>query len=311
MRSLREEVLPALLAQGEKQGEAVRAQGEALVALREEVRAMKPLTRIWSAGPSHHDSESSSENQISFKEKLITHWECGQKEQERSASASDIWGASRRSTPSPTSGRRPHGSLSSLQHEQARASVKCMLTQQHFPRSEVRAAHLFPKRSADIFHTTLGLSADLINHVRNGLLLCRSIEDAYDRQRVCFIYNPLDAKFYFRVLDSQLRDRPAEPSQKTFGQLDRQALWLPDGKFPFRRVLALHAREALVHARTEYAYIPDPEDEEAIETALDLSDRLSRDADQREGDEKGADDSAVLGNIPGDDDDVDDSFHFA
>ena len=270
---------------------------------------MKQLNRIWSAGPSHHDSELSSENQINFKDNLITHWECGQ-QQERNASTTDIWASSRRSTPSPTSGSRPHGSLSSLQHEQARAPIKCMLTQQLFPRSEVRAAHLFPKRCADIFHTTLGLSADKINHVRNGLLLCRSIEDAYDRQRVCFIYNPLDAKFYFRVLDPQLRERPAEPSQKTFGELDRQALWLPDGKFPFRRVLALHAREALFHAKTEYGYSPDAEDEEAIDTALNLSDRLSRDADQREGDEKGADDSAVLGNIVPDDVDVDDSFQF-
>ena len=118
--------------------------------------------------------------------------------------------------------------------------------------------------------------------MRNGLLLCESIEKAYDRGRVCFVYNPLEGRFYFRVLDDQLRSEKALPSGFTLEQLNGRPLCLPPGKIPYRRVLALQGREALYHAKTEYEYNASEADEEAIVEALNLSDRVSHDEDERE-----------------------------
>ena len=155
----------------------------------------------------------------------------------------------------------------------------------------------------------MGLAADKIYSVRNGLQLCEAIEEAFDRQRVCFIYDALQSKFYFRVLDSQLRRLPAKPSSLTFGELDGRPLSLPHGKMPYRRVLrCMHAREALHHAETECEFETTDEDRRAVEQALNLSDRVSHDEDERERIEEMLDESPVIGSS--DEDSGDTGFDF-
>ena len=247
--------------------------------LTKQLRAMQS-TRIWSVGASRNSSQSSSQNQSSFKQRLIDYWECEEKptqqqqQQDSGRAQTSIW----RGSPSPTSQRsRSSQEFSSL--------IKCLVADELLPRSEVTAAHLFPKRHADIFYSTLGLDASKIDSVRNGLLLCRSIENAFDRQRVCFIYNALEGKFIFRVLDPALLTERAEPSAKTFKELNNEPLRLPGEKMPYRRVLGLHAREALAHAEAEYKLDTTVAEAEAIKWALEISDKVSQD-----GDEKGQDD---------------------
>ncbi len=257
--------------------------------LAKSLREMRSVSSIWGVGDSHNSSHSSSQSQR-FRDRLIDFWECAetvpqqqrqQQQQQGGSAQTSIW--QRSSSPSQS---RPRSIPSS-------ALIKCQLTQSFFHSSEVTATRLFPKRHADILHTTLGLDADKIDSQRNGLLVCRSIKSAFNRRRVCFIYNALDGRFYFRVLDAKLRDVRAVPSTLTFAQLDGRPLCLPAGKLPYRRVLALHAREAIAHAKKEYQFETSEEDARAMQEALQLSDRVSRDSDERERYEESVDESVV------------------
>ena len=116
---------------------------------------------------------------------------------------------------------------------------------------EVRSAHIWParaRRSADIKTLELlGLKYEDISSYRNSVLLLRSLEQQFDKQRISFAYNFVDDSFLFHVIDSSLWNTQVAgaPAGVTFGSLDRSPLQLPMGKFPFRRLLVYHYAMAL------------------------------------------------------------------
>lgn len=238
---------------------------ETLNYIKATVTLIRKVNRIWSSSPSHHDSQSASEDQIKFKNECIEYWECKKVNNNNDGQIS----------------------VAANIHQQSVQQIKCMMTQEYFDRKEVKAAHLWPKKLADTMNSLVGLRGNLVNNVRNGLLLCKSIEAAYDRGQVCFIYNPFSQTFQFRILDASLRRKRVAPgSTKTFQQLDGKALWLPSGKYPYRRVLASHAQESIWHAKEEFGFRSTDEEDKAIETALTLSDRVSEASDEEEDDEE-------------------------
>ena len=101
-----------------------------LAALRQELQAMQTTTRIWSAGASHHSSQSSSCNQRTSKNDLIAFWECAehqqqqhQQQQQQQQDSGRARTAISTSTPSPTS-QRSQSSRESI------TLIKCQLTQE-------------------------------------------------------------------------------------------------------------------------------------------------------------------------------------
>jgi hypothetical protein len=151
-------------------------------------------------------------------------------------------------------------SISKLRaHEQENGThlPKCMVTGvSHQIESgkviiEVRSAHIWParaRRSADIKTLELlGLEYGDISSYRNSVLLLRSLEQQFDKQRISFAYNFVDDSFLFRVIDSSLWNTQVAGAAAgvTFGSLDGLPLQLPKGKFPFRRLLVYHYAMAL------------------------------------------------------------------
>jgi hypothetical protein len=110
-----------------------------------------------------------------------------------------------------------------------------------------------------------------INDVRNGLLLYKPVEWAFDRAKIC-VEVTSDAEMTFCLLDPALNDvrlvdkacslrgdagRGGKPLEKennlhiTFGMLHGRPLQFPDGAMarPSKRLLALHAIAAQLSAR--------------------------------------------------------------
>ena len=124
---------------------------------------------------------------------------------------------------------------------------------------KVIASHLWKYSKAEkIF--ILGLDSSDINDPRNGLLLAQSIEEAFDFKFVCFLDNPLTQLYTFRVLNPSLLPKQvytADPKIQddynypdTFASLNNGILQLPQGVFPYKRVLGWHARHAMKLARS-------------------------------------------------------------
>lgn len=125
-------------------------------------------------------------------------------------------------------------------------NIICMLTNQSYPRKYVRASHILKRcTDGDLMHY-FGLEPD-IDHSRNGLLLLEPIEQLFDRKDLCFLYNPTTQQFHAKLLNITLANEgmKAEDGRLfnlTYGSIDGLVLQLPQGVFPYRRVLSLHAK---------------------------------------------------------------------
>jgi hypothetical protein len=144
-----------------------------------------------------------------------------------------------------------------------------MATGEHLKHSTVIAAHIFQHK----WQRKLSWFTNLtdINDVRNGLLLYKPVEWAFDRAKLCIETNS-KGEMTFRLLDPTLhgtklvdqacllRDeahRGNKPSESekglhvTFGDLHGQPVKFPEGveTRPSKRLLALHAIAAQLAAR--------------------------------------------------------------
>lgn len=148
-----------------------------------------------------------------------------------------------------------------------------MATGRVLPSKYTIGSHIYAHRWKINLLTTFPLS--ITNDPRNGLILYKPVELAFDRAQVCIdvkvsTSGQLDL-FTFRLLDESLRHQdlgeyakelPGAPSiqqisfNTTFGDLDKQKLhWPPTSQFrPSRRLLALHAFIAVHKARDWYGY---------------------------------------------------------
>jgi len=145
--------------------------------------------------------------------------------------------------------------------------LRCMILDQPVRRDWCTASHIWP-------HATHGEDLDTyfdlnpitdLNSARNGLLLCDAIEKAFDHFRVCFIYDentqPHPELSLF-VLDPSLLNKLVDPPRGThgtqnyyaghpnvtFADINYRTLQVPvvggSPRFPFRRILRVHARGA-------------------------------------------------------------------
>mmetsp|Transcript_122662 Transcript_122662/g.392105 ORF Transcript_122662/g.392105 Transcript_122662/m.392105 type:complete len:376 (+) Transcript_122662:36-1163(+) len=121
--------------------------------------------------------------------------------------------------------------------------VWCQVLREPLPSDQVSAAHIWPWSTRGEGLHEFGLQEKDVNHERNGLLLAKSIEEAFDRKQLCFVYNFLNGKFIVSVLDDSIKEtKVCESSSKKFKDLHEKELWTNEGEsIPFRRLLSWHA----------------------------------------------------------------------
>jgi len=126
--------------------------------------------------------------------------------------------------------------------------LKCMILDVDIPRPKVIASHIWKFHTEGEGLEEFGLQVTDLGNVRNGLLLCESIEQAFDSKRVCFLIDRIHPEdIVLKVLDPNLfpmvvsSDSPTHP-QETFQDIDGRLLQHPPGILPFRRILNFHAK---------------------------------------------------------------------
>eukprot|EP01118_Nematostelium_gracile_P007276 TRINITY_DN2355_c0_g1_i2.p1 TRINITY_DN2355_c0_g1~~TRINITY_DN2355_c0_g1_i2.p1 ORF type:complete len:263 (+),score=28.66 TRINITY_DN2355_c0_g1_i2:88-876(+) len=106
---------------------------------------------------------------------------------------------------------------------------------------QVIASHIIPVSSGGKCLTGFGLTEDHLFHKRNGLLLYKPIEKAFDHKDICFLYNPFTKKLFLKVLNAFLLKSKVHGNTR-WKDIDGTELHLPEGVWPFRRLLNWHAR---------------------------------------------------------------------
>ena len=89
-----------------------------------------------------------------------------------------------------------------------------------------------------------GIPEANIDNERNGLLLGKGLEDAFDHLQVCFLYDFLHKKLVLHVANRSpefLKKKVYPSTSLTFEEIDGKTLQCPHGKMPYRRVLSWHA----------------------------------------------------------------------
>ena len=138
--------------------------------------------------------------------------------------------------------------------------LRCMLLNELLPYSSVIAAHLL-KREWDYLSRELA-DVDDVDDVRNGLLLYKPIEWAFDTSRLVFVWDGGRGSFVAHVLDpnildvqlvdkaqAELKERyktgdEAILGDRCFRDVHGSALVLPLAFSPWRRCLCFHAHLA-------------------------------------------------------------------
>lgn len=131
-------------------------------------------------------------------------------------------------------------------------NIMCMLTNESYPRKYVRASHIVKRCTEGELMHYFGVDAN-IDHPRNGLLLLESIERLFDKKDLCFLYDPTNQQIKAKLLNTTLWDVEMKAEDKssfgrTYGSVDSLVLHLPEGHFPYRRILSFHAKLALSRA---------------------------------------------------------------
>ncbi|PRP83244.1 hypothetical protein PROFUN_09456 [Planoprotostelium fungivorum] len=155
----------------------------------------------------------------------------------------DIWTPSKRTLVDSTEFK--NSLISYYDRKDPRSSdIKCMVLDKFYPRDRVCGSHIWKYATYGKGLDEFGLKEDDVNKERNGLLLGDGIEQAFDSKQLCFLYNPINAKFIVKVLDPGLLQSltPVSPSQtRTFSNINNLPLCLPAGCSPFQRLLSWHA----------------------------------------------------------------------
>lgn len=84
------------------------------------------------------------------------------------------------------------------------SNITCMFTEMLLPRGVVIGGHLFKSCWARDCKARLGF--DDINDPRNGLLLFKPFEFAFDNSHICFQFDAQSEYFKMKILNTQLKD---------------------------------------------------------------------------------------------------------
>jgi hypothetical protein len=132
----------------------------------------------------------------------------------------------------------------------------CMVTKISGDGECVVAAHIAPARSRVKYLRNIGLTEEDVNSSRNGLLLSKNIEIAFDRLQLSFIRGPVADLtglprdgFTMKIWDDDCRDTFIwNGSKKRIGEYDGKQLLLGSHN-PLKRVLSYQAYTAFLHFR--------------------------------------------------------------
>lgn len=154
--------------------------------------------------------------------------------------------------------------------------ARCMVLGLELSKSNVTGAHIFKYEWREFSSEIMGF--DDIDDVRNGLLLYKPLEWAFDTSRMVILWDVVAQSFVTHILDKDILDvylykkaqelldpkrpassqsRPArsayvpaafETAAAQFRDIDKQAINLPSGHIPFRRCLMFHANLAILEA---------------------------------------------------------------
>ena len=132
------------------------------------------------------------------------------------------------------------------------SSVKCQILDEYVAHgvalNTVIAAHIWKASTRGKDLEEFDLCAEDINNARNGMFLTKGIEEAFDNQQVCFLYNLLNKELCLWVADARILSETIDGSNppKKFADVHQKPLHCPDeNHMPFRRLLSWHARLTL------------------------------------------------------------------
>lgn len=160
----------------------------------------------------------------------------------------DIWSMSKRTREEQKQFKNSLISYYQCAHPNETDLVKCMVLNDYFPRKTVIASHIWKFCTEGEGLREFNLEPSDLNSPRNGLLICESIERAFDEKRLCFLIDRIrSTDLYIKVLDRNLLDPLNSPkvcdgSTKTFLDIDGCMLQCPSNSIPFRRILDFHAK---------------------------------------------------------------------
>ena len=90
----------------------------------------------------------------------------------------------------------------------SRKSVKCQILDKYVTHEAAEdtiiATHIWKASTRGKDLGEFGLSDKDANSARNGLFLTKGIEDAFDNQQVCFLYNKLTSQIFLWVVETKI-----------------------------------------------------------------------------------------------------------
>lgn len=131
----------------------------------------------------------------------------------------------------------------------SKKNVKCQILDELTPIAEAQdkiiAAHIWKASTRGKGLDEFGLLPKDINSPRNGIFLTKGIEDAFNKQQVCFLYNVLESSLVLWVADHAIMSKTMLGSTKKFADVHQKPLLCPSDSLPYRRLLSWHARLTL------------------------------------------------------------------
>ena len=104
----------------------------------------------------------------------------------------------------------------------SRFNIKCMLSGYELPSKTVIGAHLFKSCWASDCKARLGF--ENINDPRNGLLLFKPFEFAFDNSHICFQFNREFETFHLKILKPELKDMSIKSYIQSEKEMDETIL---------------------------------------------------------------------------------------
>jgi len=124
----------------------------------------------------------------------------------------------------------------------------CMILNRSIQRDQVIASHIWKFATHGEGLEEFGLDKSDVSSPRNGLLLAKPIENAFDSKQVCFCYDPFNKKLKLEVLDPSIMEAVVY-AQTKFKDINGHYLHHPQDCNPFRRILSWHAKLAFELAK--------------------------------------------------------------
>jgi hypothetical protein len=198
---------------------------------------------------------------------------------ERDVNELDIWTEGKRTRTEQGAFKDALAAYYECAHADRPGELNCMVLGRFLRRDTVRAAHIWKFCTQGRGLEAFGLEESDLGSPRNGLLVAEAIEQAFDIKRLCLLWDPLGRRIVLHVLDpalkpefvlpSELRSsetqskppvtslagrhlagkaRDVRPNEERFADIHGRPLLAPAGKYPFRRLLAFHARASFNRA---------------------------------------------------------------